>query len=258
MTRPDSIEAFIIHLGRAAARRPQVERILAACPVPARLTDAIDGSTLSAEAIDAVYSRDGLHAPGYPFKLSVGEIGCFLSHRKAWQSILDTGLQAGLVIEDDVEIDPAAFARALDLARAHVDSQGIVQFQVRAIARPGDVVAAESGVELTRPVLVPLRASCTLYSRAAAAQLLERTTRFDRPVDTFMQMHWITGLRPLIVSPSGVSDRGADIGGTTIQARNVPLLRRLRRELLRPLYRARIRALSQANDRSRANHQQTG
>ena len=242
------VEAFIIHLARAEARRTQVDHLLAECPVPARIVDAVDGRALPIDEIDAVYSHKSLHAPRYPFELTVGEVGCFLSHRKAWQAILDAGLDAGLVIEDDVEMDAAEFARALELARAHVASHGIVQFQVRQIAEPGPVVASAGDIVLTRPVIIPLRASCTLYSRQAAQQLLDLTVRFDRPVDTFMQMHWLTDIRPCLALPSGVSDRGNEIGGTTIQARNVPLLKRLRREVLRPIYRARIAALSRSND----------
>ncbi|MCY0093296.1 glycosyltransferase family 25 protein [Hoeflea ulvae] len=179
--------------------------------------------------------------------MSAGEVGCFLSHRKAWQAIADAGLEAGLVIEDDVEIDTATFAPALELAQAYIATHGIIQFQVRDIARPGAVVASAGNVRLTRPVQIPLRASCTLYSRSAAHQLLAQTARFDRPVDTYMQMHWLTGLRACLVLPSGVSDKGSEIGGTTIQARNLALPQRLRREILRPLYRARIAALSRVH-----------
>lgn len=249
MSNSGEIEAFIIHLARAKARRRQVERILTACPVPAEIIDAVDGRALSAEEIGAVYSRKSLHAPRYPFALSVGEIGCFLSHRKAWQSILDRGIAAGLVIEDDVEIDTDALKPALRLAGQHIARHGIIQFQVRAIAKPGPVVAASGDRRLTRPVVVPLRASCTLYARAAAERLLDQTARFDRPVDAYAQLHWITGLRPCVVIPSGVGDKGDEIGGTTIQARNVPVLKRLRREALRPIYRYRVARLSRINDR---------
>lgn len=254
MSTTGDIEAFIIHLARAEARRPQVDHLLATCPVPARIIGAVDGRELSAGELDAVYSRKRLHAPRYPFQLTVGEVGCFLSHRKAWQAILDSGLEAGLVIEDDVEMDSVVFARALELSHKHIATDGIIQFQVREIKQAGPVAASDGSVQLTRPVLIPLRASCTLYSRQAAQQLLEQTTRFDRPVDTYMQMHWLTGLRPCLAIPSGVSDKGNDIGGTTIQARDVPILKRLRREVLRPIYRARIRFSSWANDRPLKQH----
>lgn len=249
MSNSGEIEAFIIHLARAEARRPQVDRILAASPVPASIIDAVDGRALSTGELQAAYSRKSLHAPRYPFALGVGEIGCFLSHRKAWQAIVDKGLEAGLVIEDDAEIDAEAFKPALQLAGQHIARHGIIQFQVRAIAKPGPVVASSGDQHLTRPVVVPLRASCTLYARSAARRLLDQTAHFDRPIDAYAQMHWLTGLRPCLAIPSGVSDKAGDVGGTTIQARNVPVLKRLRREALRPIYRYRVARLSRINDR---------
>ncbi len=248
MSTAGGIEAFIIHLARAEARRPQVDHLLVACPISVQVIDAVDGRALSPEEIDTVYSRKSLFRPHYPFSMTAGEVGCFLSHRKAWQAILDTGLDAGLVIEDDVEMDGEVFVRVLKLARQHISKHGIIQFQVRNVAKPGPIVAQGDGISLARPVIVPLRASCTLYSRAAAQHLLDGTAIFDRPIDGYVQLHWITGLRPCLVIPSGVGDRGNVIGGTTIQARNVPLLKRLRREALRPIYRARIAAMSRSND----------
>ncbi len=238
------IGAFVIHLSRATQRKSQVERIKAACPLAVIVIDAVDGSRLSDSEISAVHVPAGLYDPPYPFDISKGEIGCFLSHRKAWQAILDGGFDAGLVIEDDVEIEPATFGPALAAAIAELGRAGFVQFQVRPIRNPGPVVASAGEIVFRRPVIVPLRASCTLYSADAARHLRARTECFDRPVDGYLQLHWESGLRPWLVEPSGVTDRGSATGGTTIQARNVPFGRRLRREILRPLYRWRIRSLS--------------
>jgi glycosyl transferase family 25 len=250
MSDTTEIKALVIHLSRARARRAQVDGLVAACPAPVEVMEAVDGRAMSKEQVDAVYSLENLHSPRYPFKLGVGEVGCFLSHRKAWEAVLDSGREAGLVIEDDVEMEAAVFSKALELARAHIGKHGIIQFQVRDIANPGPVIAESNDVRLTQPVVVPLRASCTLYSRSALEQLLDQTRRFDRPVDTYLQMRWLTGLHPLLVIPSGVRDKGREVGGTTIQASNKTFTDRVVRAVLRPLYRTRIAALSHAAKKS--------
>lgn len=76
------------------------------------------------------------------------------------------------------------------------------------------------------------------------------TARFDRPVDSMVQMTWLTGLFPLIAIPSGVSEVSSALGGTTVQRTQKPLLGVMRREVLRPLYRLQVsrrahRALAQ-------------
>lgn len=233
----------MIHLTRAEARRPQVDRILEACPVPAQVIEAVDGRELPAEEIDAVYSRKSLHAPRYPFKLGVGEIGCFLSHRKVWQTIVDTGLEAGLIIEDDVEIDVPMFLQGFVLARKHIDELGYVQFQTRPVKGPSTVVACEGSVSIVRPQVGQLRTSAQMVSAAHAARLLELTDRFDRPVDSFLQMSWVTSEPLCCAVPSGISDRTQQSGGSTISQKK-QLSDRLSREIRRFVYRSRIRAFS--------------
>ena len=71
--------------------------------------------------------------------------------------------------------------------------------------------------------------------------------RFDRPVDTFLQMRWVTGIAPFCVVPSGIGDQSAEIGGSTVsasgKARRSPG-ERLWREWSRFVYRRRVQKYS--------------
>ncbi|MFD2856636.1 hypothetical protein ACFSZS_20330 [Seohaeicola zhoushanensis] len=96
-----------------------------------------------------------------------------------------------------------------------------------------------------QPFLTPLRTSAQLVSRRAAERLLSLTEPFDRPVDTFLQMHWHTGLRLGVISPSGVTDRAEVVGGSTIGAKK-SLVERFAREWHRARYRAAVRRLSRS------------
>jgi hypothetical protein len=93
-----SCRGYIIHLKRATDRRRQAEAFAASLPMPAELLDAVDGKAMSAAALQERARRD-LHSPRYPFPLANGEIACFLSHRRAWQVIIDSGCDAGLIAE---------------------------------------------------------------------------------------------------------------------------------------------------------------
>lgn len=46
-------------------------------------------------------------------QLTVGAVGCYLSHLKAWRTILDSGKAWGLVFEDDAEISRHALKNTL-------------------------------------------------------------------------------------------------------------------------------------------------
>jgi GR25 family glycosyltransferase involved in LPS biosynthesis len=232
-----TIKAFIIHLKRAENRRAQVSRLVAELPVEAEILDAVDSHTLPQPEIDRVYRRQ-LHRPRYPFALSINEIACFLSHRKAWQAIVDQNLDAGLVIEDDVALN-AAFDAAFAAACSHLKSGDFIRFPFRADRETGEVVFAGNDVRIIEPVPVGLGMVAQLVSREAAQGLLAATETFDRPVDTTAQMNWVTGLRPFSVIPGGVEEISARLGGSTIKQKK-SLADKLKREILRPLYRGQV------------------
>jgi GR25 family glycosyltransferase involved in LPS biosynthesis len=222
------------------AREAQVRAIRDACPVPSTVLEAVDGRALDGAQRARVFLPDR-HRPAYPFPPRPGEIGCFLSHRAAWQAIIDRGLDAALILEDDVELrrprfDPA-FARACEAVRAH----GLVRLPL--MERAGAVARARSVPMVSRPFVLPLGTQAQVVSAGAARRLLDASEPFDRPIDVFLQMRWVTGVPSCVVSPSGVHDATSRVGGSTIQARGKPFVEVLSHEIRRPLYRAAIRAL---------------
>jgi glycosyl transferase family 25 len=81
----------------------------------------------------------------------------------------------------------------------------------------------------------------------AARRLLEKTERFDRPVDAYLQLRWKHEVRVLTLWPNGVREISSVLGGSLIQEKsNVD---RLRREVLRPLYRAKLGTYARINKR---------
>ncbi|EIM72126.1 glycosyl transferase family protein [Nitratireductor aquibiodomus RA22] len=211
------IEGFIVHLRRATARRPQVEHLLATLPVETHVVDAVDGQALGDDETGRHYVK-GLHQPAYPFALRQSEIACFLSHRKVWRMIVERGLDAGLIVEDDVALDMPLFGRCLEVAKRACVGKAYVQFRISPVRGRMRDVARDGEVRLVAPQVSQLGTVAQLVTREAAQHLLALTERFDRPVDTFLQMRWVTGIAPFCVVPSGISDQSAEIGGSTVSA----------------------------------------
>lgn len=234
---------YVIHLRRAVGRRPVAERLCAMAGVPCEILDAVDGGALPAQETDQAY-QPRLIAPHYPFPLSGGEIGCFLSHRRAWTEFLKGEAEACVILEDDMEI-MSPFAQALALAGRHIQDLGYIQFQTRAIsgATSGTALDQEGPAVLFQPRLTGLRTSGQVISRDAARRLLDLTATFDRPVDTFLQMHWHTGLRLGAIVPSGLVDVALGAGGSTISSKR-SIADKLKREVQRTRYRRQIARLS--------------
>ncbi|HUO53394.1 MAG TPA: glycosyltransferase family 25 protein [Rhodoblastus sp.] len=233
-------KAFVIHLERSAQRRPQVERLRASLPCASEILPATDGARLPQSEVDRVYVRQ-TQRPRYPFSLNRAEIGVFLSHRAAWRRIVADGLDYGLIFEDDAELDAAAFARTCALARKTTSLWTYALAPSQKTSIRGQVLAQGDGVALMRPGNPPLRAIAQFVSAQAARRLLAVTETFDRPIDTFLQMSWVTGVELMAFDPSGVRDASSALGGSTIQAKSKPLRQKLAREALRPVYRVQVR-----------------
>ena len=237
-------QAFIIHLARAQQRRPQVDRIVEGLPFQANVVDAVDGHALSHEEIGAVYRRK-LHRPHYPFALRHQEVACFLSHRKAWQTILDSGLDYGLIVEDDAQIDFEAFDRIWSSARDILVPGDYLRFPRK--FRPGECPRQRSRTHVFRPDLPGLGMVLQLVGRDAAAALLRSTTPFDRPVDTLIQMRWLHPIRILSSAPICVHEVATQMGGSLIQGAEKGARERLVRAVRRSRYRLLTRLRNMAD-----------
>lgn len=235
------VEGFVIHLARATQRRPQVEALCARLPMQAHVIDAVDGRAMSPAEIAAV-CRPALYRPHYPFALGAGEVGCFLSHRKAWHEIVARGLDAGLVVEDDVSVDIDGLARIMDLVKARAGPGDFVRFPQKHGGEAGPVVGTgESDASLIEPVTPAFGMVMQLVGRDAARKLLAATEIFDRPVDAVLQMRWLHGVRILSARPLVAKEISRELGGTLVQAGRRGIIETIVREVRRPLYRGSVR-----------------
>ncbi len=234
------IEAIVIHLARAESRKPQVEKLIQATPVPAVVLDAVDAQKLTSEDLSR-YRRRPLFPPSYPFRLKTTEIACFLSHRKAWQHIVDRNLFAGLVLEDDVYFDDDHFHSAWMLALKHIQPDRFIRLPYKERERPGDVVERDNGTAIFEPQHVALGMQAQLVGRSAAEVLLRETAVFDRPVDTAIQVLKQNRHKVLVVLPSGVTEHSGELAGSTVQFSGMTLLNKLTREIARLIYRTKLR-----------------
>ena len=236
------MKAYIIHLERAADRVENIETIKRAISfLPLAVVAACDAQALDDAALSK-HMKPRLHRPYYPFALSKGEIACFLSHRKAWQAIVDDDVDAGLVLEDDVAVTQD-LATTLKLAAKLENKDFYLRLSHRDGHENGSLVAVENKSTIIRPFPVGLGTVGQLVSKKAAKHLLKITKRFDRPVDTFLQMPWVTGIWPLSARPSGIKDVAHMLGGSTLGKKRT-LQAKLMRETMRPYYRFMISVYS--------------
>ncbi|MDO5757809.1 MAG: glycosyltransferase family 25 protein [Rhodobacterales bacterium] len=241
------MRAYVLHLTRATKRRDNATALLKNCGLAGLVWPAIDGAATDGAELRFNYRRH-LFTPAYPHELRVGELGCFASHRAIWADMQTRPEEAALILEDDAGIDPALLPDALDLAARHVQRLGYIQLQTR--GRIGRAVVFDrcGACILSLPVVPGLRTTAQVVSRSAAAHLLEHSETFDRPVDTWLQSHWHTGIRPAVIYPSGILEMEDKLHGSTIQIKKKSLREKANREVLRALYRLAVRRAAAISD----------
>ena len=234
-------DCLIIHLERSLERKPQVRKLEKVLPYQTKVIEAVDGSKPDNDLSKSYIPR--LLRPRYPFTLRLAEVACFQSHRKCWKDILDRGLEAALIVEDDVDIIEQEFSAAVKLAMNEIKMGDLIRFPIKPREKPINTSVKQNDISIFEPTLIGLGTQAQIVTYDAARRLFERTAHFDRPIDVYLQLRWKHGVRILTLWPNGVREHSSSLGGSLIgKERNNS--DKLRREILRPLYRAKINIFS--------------
>jgi GR25 family glycosyltransferase involved in LPS biosynthesis len=232
------MKSLIIHMSSSTARRENAHHLLEVLP-DAKLIEAVDGRDPA--QVQDVRVMPGTHLdPPYPFPLGAGEVGCFLSHRKCWEIIAQAEAPYALIAEDDLSIDPDIWVNVLGLIDSHATTDSFIRIPAKKRETPVANIGTQGTASLFVPQVIGLQTVCQVVGRNAAKRLLAASGTLDRPVDTFLQMHWATGQAIHTILPNGVRELTAETGGSTIQ-KKTRTSAKLMREMRRAVYRARVK-----------------
>ncbi|WP_028955334.1 glycosyltransferase family 25 protein [Sulfitobacter sp. 20_GPM-1509m] len=232
------MHSLIIHMSSATQRRANVAELMQTLP-DAQVIEAVRG----AEA-GVTPANGDIHHPRYPFPIGAGEVGCFLSHRACWQRIVDQGWDYALIAEDDLALDTDHWPHVQSLIAGHATADSYFRIPAKTRETAAQVVASDGLCTLMLPRVIGLQTVFQLVGRNAAQRLLAATEVLDRPVDTFLQMHWVHGQPVHTILPNGVRELTADLGGSTIQ-KKTRTSGKLMREINRWRYRRAVAARPQ-------------
>lgn len=192
-------KTFLINLDKSTTRLADCQQVLARLAAPFERIAAVYGPNLSATEQANAYSDKGKHT--YYKRLVPGEIGCYMSHRKAWQKIVDEKLDFAVILEDDID------AQELDYAQMIAAIKSIERpwyyLKLAGHLQPKHIVRqhALEGFSLVSFRKVPTRTNAQAVSFEGAKRLLAHSSPFGRPVDVDLQHWWekeihIDGLLP--------------------------------------------------------------
>ena len=252
--------AFVINLKDAQPRREHMERQLRAMGIKAEFVPAVDGAGLCASdraAYDAARARRA-----YGAEMIDAELGCYLSHYRLLQRIVEANIALALVMEDDIEIsaDLPQIVRGLadvpDWLVVRLESLrgGVLRPEtVKAMGRP---IADLGSATLYRLDTHTLGLGAYLIRKEGARRMLNYGRSIFMPIDHTMDRYWENGIVPYVVRPFPV--RQMDVFESRIgqrdprRRRSLPLSARIghRLQRIRDSIAKRIWRLSGARGRA--------
>ena len=99
-----NLRIFIINLTRDVEKKEHMQELCLKFDLNAEFIDAVYGCDISESDIAAVYSKEKA-IDNIGRELSLGEVGCALSHKKIYKKMFDENINQALILEDDIEFD---------------------------------------------------------------------------------------------------------------------------------------------------------
>jgi glycosyl transferase family 25 len=237
------MKAHVINLPRSTDRREHVVTQMAQLGVPYEFVDAVEGRAMSADERAALV--DEAAVAEHPHWLTPGTIGCTLSHRAAYQQILDSGDPVGFVVEDDIVL-PSGTAALLDELAGHMQGREAVLLYYRSFEpcafSDQDAVDLQGGGRLLYPLDVsqPITTAAYLITREACEPLVDLVVPVRAAADSWGYFHEhgaVDRLRCVVPRPAGVrTEFKSTIDYVSATSPRVRLTTAVARHRIFPLY----------------------
>jgi glycosyl transferase family 25 len=193
---------FLINLDEREDKFKSVKVQLDALGIDFERISAVRGVDLTEDDINSAYSSV-INKNKYLKEMSVGEIGCYLSHRKVWAKIVDENLDFAVLIEDDAKLQDG-FENVFELLNS-LDNWDYVKLNGgRGGRKVIESLAMTSKHSLVHYDKAPVSTLAQGISLRGANKLLKFSRPFYRPVDVDIQLYWeknidVLGIEPKLV-----------------------------------------------------------
>ncbi len=202
---------YLINLAENSQRLANCEEQFHKHDLQFERIEGVNGWKMSQAEIEAVYDS-ALNKRRYKLPLVPAEIGCYLSHRKAWKRIAEGDAEGGFIFEDDLKAAPD-LARILEALSS--DSTGdwnmVKLFSFDQNLKVFGSRTLLDKIRIVQPYKIPTCLIGYALTRAGAQRLFSRSVKIFRPVDEDQKFFWETGLliSCILPSPIGVGEEAS-------------------------------------------------
>lgn len=190
-----NLQTIVISLVRSPERREKARAELSKTSLKWEFLDAVDGSRLPSPPPE--YNAPKVRRL-LGFDMTANEIGCFLSHKKAWQACVENRMPT-LIFEDDFVLQPH-FEEALHVLVHEFHDWQMVRLQALAPSAHR-LVRQVNALSIVENNDDPLGATAYVVKPQAAETLIQHAKDIYEPLDHFIEHKKKHGISMLAVKP---------------------------------------------------------
>ncbi|WP_438865508.1 glycosyltransferase family 25 protein [Neptunicella sp.] len=204
---PSQYKTLLINLVHSKERLAHSSDSLKQAGIEFERIEAVNGNALATNGLIPNYSAT-LNNRTYHKDLNYGEIGCYLSHRKAWQKIVDEGLNFAVILEDDFSLT-GDLTKAIEIAKTTHHQWDYIKLAGHRRTRHPIHIQNIDDMQLVTYGKLPSQTCAQLVSLAGAKKLLAKSEQFGRPVDVDIQHWWEADLQVYGLLPYAITSKEA-------------------------------------------------
>ncbi|XP_052221589.1 glycosyltransferase 25 family member-like isoform X2 [Dreissena polymorpha] len=183
-------KVYMINLERRSERRVRMLHVFDILGIEAELIPAVDGKLINASYLSKLNIQilPGFSDPVKGRPMTMGEIGCFLSHYNIWQDVVAKGYEQVVVFEDDLKFEPyfrTKLAFIMRTVKERVPNWDLIYLGRKRLNRK-DEVLLEGTESLVWPSYSYWTLSYLLSGRGARKLLAQEPLQKLLPVDEYL------------------------------------------------------------------------
>ena len=228
------MEIIALSLKSDEARRQRLANSLAPFDLRFQWLEGVDARNWTPQEARRHMDRKSVFC-NIAYEPNPGAIGCYLSHLKAFEYLLESDQNALIILEDDTQITDD-FAHHLSCLEAASKSLDVIFLNDCRAARPSMLIGtSDHGLPFHFKRYTNIGAFGYVINRKAASFMLAHHASFGLEIDTLLNRWWQSGLH---VATTGTDLVHHDFMGTTIGYENLKPTRNPLRLLTTKLFRA--------------------
>lgn len=235
----DELRCYVINLDSSKTRLNEFETAFKETDLQIERISAVDGNSVDIDA----YSDESLCQKKMGRGVQPGEVGCYLSHKKALQQFLSTKSTYAIVFEDDaIPNDGFEDAIAIIIEKFLKHNNSAVAVNLGAL----DFKYSSKVLQINNSMLrcthrFPMLATAVLWTRLGAKTFLDNALPITMPYDNFLRYLFSGTNTAFSIQPPIIRFSGID---SDIAARNENIRRSARNRSKLYFYRKQKRIIT--------------